>query len=130
MKIAIIIVRSLLGLLFVFSAVVVLFQVKMEQPKLSPEATTFMTGLMVTGYFMTLLKVVELICGLMLIVNRWAPLATVMLFPIIVNIVFYHVALGEPKEMPMAFVIVIANLFLAYAYRKNYKTLVMAKPLA
>lgn len=128
MKIAIIIVRSLWGLLFVFSAVVVLFKVPMEQPKLSQDATTFMTGLMATGYFMTLLKVTELICGLLLIVNRWAPLATVILFPISLNILFYHAYLDR-GSVGMAIVVILANLFLAYAYRKNYEGLLMAKPL-
>lgn len=129
MKIAIIIVRTLLGLLFVFSAVVILFNVQMEQPKLSPNAATFMTGLMATGYFMKLLKITELICGLLLIVNRWAPLATVALFPISVNIFFYHAFLTEPKEIPMAVIVLLANLFLAYAYRKNYVGLLEAKPI-
>jgi putative oxidoreductase len=130
MKIAIIIVRTLLGALFVFSAVVILFNIPMEQPKLSPEATAFMTGLMGSGYFIKLLKITELICGLLLIVNRWAPLATVALFPISVNIFFYHVFLTEPKDIPMAVIVLLANLFLAYAYRKNYVGLLAAKPIA
>jgi putative oxidoreductase len=129
MKIAIIVVRSLLGLLFVFSAVVVLFNVKMDQPAPTGNALTFMTGLMATGYFMTLLKVIELICGILLIVNYWAPLATVALFPIAVNITFFHVYLTEPKNWPMAIIILLADLFLAYAYRKNYAGLLMAKPI-
>jgi len=129
MKIAIIVVRSLLGLLFVFSAVVVLFKVPMDQPVPTGNALTFMTGLMATGYFMTLLKVVELICGILLIVNYCAALATVALFPIAVNITFFHVYLTEPKDWPMAIVVLLADLFLAYAYRKNYAGLLMAKPI-
>ncbi|MES2419009.1 MAG: DoxX family membrane protein [Bacteroidota bacterium] len=129
MKIAIIIVRSLLGLLFVFSAVVVLFKIPMEQPPMQENAKTFMMGLMATGYFLTLLKTIELICGLLLIVNYRAPLATVALFPIAVNILFYHAYLGEPKDLPTAIFVLLADLFLAYAYRKNYVGLVAAKPL-
>lgn len=129
MKIAIIIVRSLLGLLFVFGAVVVLFKVPMEQPPMTEGAKTFMTGIMAGGYFMTLLKTIELICGLLLIVNRWAPLATVALFPISVNIVFFHAFLDEPKNLPAALFVILANLFLAYAYRKNYVGLLLAKPV-
>lgn len=128
MKIAIIVIRSLFGLLFVFSAVVVLFKIPMEQPKLGENATTFMTGLMATGYFMTLLKVTELLCGLLLIVNRWAPLATVILFPISVNILCYHAFLAS-DGLSMAVLVILANLFLAYAYRKNYIGLCAAKPL-
>ncbi|MBB2144387.1 DoxX family membrane protein [Pedobacter sp. LMG 31464] len=129
MKIAIIIVRSLLGLMFVFAAVVVLFKIPMEQPPMTPGATAFMTGLMSGNYFMTLLKVIELICGILLIVNFWAPLATVVLFPITVNILFFHAFLDEPKNLPSALFLIAANLFLAYAYRKNYAGLLMAKPI-
>jgi len=129
MKISIIIVRSLLGLLFVFSAVVVLFKVPMDAPAPTGNALTFMTGLMATGYFMTLLKVVELICGILLIVNFWAPLATVAIFPISINILFYHVFLDKVENLPAALFVILANLFLAYAYRKNYAGLVAAKPV-
>ncbi len=130
MKIAIIVVRSLLGLLFVFSAIVVLFKVPMDAPVPTGNALTFMTGLMATGYFMTLLKVVELICGILLIANLWAPLATVALFPISINILFFHAFLDDPKNLPSAVFVILANLFLAYAYRKNYAGLLATKPLS
>ena len=130
MKIAIIVVRTLLGALYVFSAVVVLFNIKMgEMPKLGPEATAFMTGLAATGYFMKLLKITELVGGLLLIVNKWAPLATVILFPISLNIIFYHMALTPPNDWAASIFILLANLFLAYAYRKNYAGLLNSKPL-
>ncbi|MCY1530048.1 hypothetical protein D9M68_652220 [compost metagenome] len=128
MRIAIIIVRSLLGVLFVFGAVVFLFKVPMEQPPMTEGVKTFMTGIMAGGYFLTLLKVTELICGLLLILNRWAPLATVALFPICVNILFFHAFLDEPKNLPTAVLVLAANLFLAYAYRKNYVGLLAMKP--
>lgn len=130
MKIAIIVVRSLFGLLFVFSAVVVLFKVPMDAPPPTGDALTFMTGLMATGYFMTLLKVTELICGILLLVNIWAPLATVVLFPISLNILFFHAFLDDPKNLPTAVFVILANLFLAYAYRKNYMGLLAIKPLS
>lgn len=127
MKIAIAIVRVLLGALFVFSAAVVLFKIPMPQPKLGPAATSFMTGLMATGYFMKLLKVTELVCGLLLIINRWSPLATVILFPISLNILLFHFYLA-PEGLPTALFVLLANLFLAYAYRKNFVGLVAVKP--
>ncbi len=130
MKIAVTIVRVLLGALFVFSAVVVLFNIKMgPPPQMTPQAAAFSEAMMSTGYLMTLVKVTELICGILLIVNFWAPLATVILFPVSVNIVFFHVCLTEPKDIPMSIVVILANLFLAFAYRKNYVGLLMTKPI-
>ena len=129
MKIAIIAVRSLLGLLFIFGGIVVLFKVPMDAPPPTGNALTFMTGIMATGYFMTLLKVVELICGILLLINFCAPLATVALFPISVNILFFHAFLDDPKNLPTALFVILANLFLAFAYRKNYVGLLATKPL-
>jgi putative oxidoreductase len=129
MKITTTIVRILFGALFVFSAVVMLFNVPMEQPKLSEAATSFMGGLMATGYFIKFLKITELVLGLLLIINRWAPLATVAIFPIVINILLYHAFLTPANEVIIPILLLLANLYLAYQYRENYKGLLMQKPI-
>ncbi len=63
MKIAIIVVRLLMGLMFLFASLVVLFNL-MPHPEMKGNAKLFMDGIMATGYFMTLLKITELVCGL------------------------------------------------------------------
>ena len=55
MKIATIVVRMLMGLMFLFASIVVLFHL-MPQPPMKGNAKLFMDGIMATGYFMTLLK--------------------------------------------------------------------------
>ncbi len=124
MKIAIIIVRILMGLMFLFASIVVLFNL-MPHPEMKGNAKLFMDGIMATGYFMPLLKVTELACGLALVAGRFVPLATVVIFPITLNILFYHVFVA-PEGLPVAIPLMLANLFLAYACRKNYKTLLAA----
>jgi putative oxidoreductase len=125
MKIAIIVVRWLMGLMFLFASIVVLFKL-MPQPEMKGNAKLFMDGLAATGYFMTLLKLTELVCGLAFVCGRFVPLATVVIFPITLNILFYH-AFVEPAGLPVAIPLMLGNLFLAYACRKNYQTLVAAK---
>jgi putative oxidoreductase len=125
MKIAIIVVRLLMGLMFLFASIVVLFKL-MPQPEMKGNAKVFMDGLAATGYFMTLLKLTELVCGIAFVCGRFVPLATVVIFPITLNILFYH-AFVEPEGLPVAIPLMLGNLFLAYACRKNYKTLVAAK---
>lgn len=127
MKITVIIVRVLLGALFVFSAVTGLFNL-IPVPPLTGPIKTFMEGIVASGYLFKLIKITELVGGLALIVGRFTPLATVILFPISVNILFTNAILA-PEGLPVALFVIIANLFLAYAYRKNYATLVMAKPI-
>ena len=125
MKIAIIAVRTLMGLMFLFASIVVLFNL-MPHPEMKGNAKLFMDGIMATGYFMTLLKVTELVCGLAFVIGRFVPLATVVIFPITLNILLYH-AFVAPEGLPVAIPLILGNLFLAYACRKNYKTLLAAK---
>ena len=127
MKIAIIIVRVLLGALFIFSAAAVLFNL-VEQPPLTGAMLKFNDGMIATGYLLKLIKVTELICGIALVVGLFAPLATVVIFPISINIFFVHAFLA-PEGMPIAIFVILANLFLAYSYRKHYTSLFLAKPL-
>lgn len=125
MKIAVIIVRSLLGLLFLFSSIVVLFKL-VPQPPLTGGSKLFMEGLVASIYFIPLLKITELLCGLAFISGRFVPLATVVIFPVVLNILLYHAFLA-PEGLPIAILLLLANLFLAYAYRKNYALLVVPK---
>ncbi len=125
MKIAVIIVRTLMGLMFLFASIVVLFKL-VKQPEQTGNVKLFMDGLMATGYFMTLLKVTELVCGLAFVIGRFVPLATVVIFPITLNILLFH-AFVEPQGLAVAIPLMLGNLFLAYACRNNYKMLLAAK---
>jgi len=124
MKIAVIIVRLLMGLIFVASAIVVLFKL-VPVPPLEGDLKTFNEGIAAAKYFMPTLKSIELICGLALISGRFVPLATVVLFPITVNIFLFHAFLG-PEGLPVAIFLLAGNLFLAYVNRKKYQPLLTA----
>jgi putative oxidoreductase len=125
MKIAIIIVRMLMGLMFVMASVVFLFKLA-PQPELKGSVKLFMDGLTASGYLMYLLKITELVCGLAFISGRFVPLATVVIFPVTLNILFYAIFLGQ-ATLPVAITLMVANLFLAYACRNNYQTLLASK---
>ena len=125
MKIAVIIIRSLLGFIFLASAVVVLFNL-VQAPPLTGNVKIFNEGLMATGYFIPMLKVIELICGIALLSGLFVPLALVVLFPISVHIFAYHAVLA-PEGLVISIVILAANLFLAWHYRKSYEPLLRAR---
>jgi uncharacterized membrane protein YphA (DoxX/SURF4 family) len=125
MKIAAIIIRTLMGLMFLFSSVVVLFKL-VPQPELKGSVKVFMAGVNASVYLMSLIKTTELICSIALLLGRFVPLAVVVLFPIIVNIVCFHAFL-EPEGLPIAIALLLGDLFLAYYYRDNYKGLLVAK---
>jgi len=127
MKIAMIIVRTLMGLMFLFASVVVLFKINMgKMPEMSEANKTFMAGITASGYLMTFIKVTELVCAILFLIGRYVTLATVVIFPIVINILLTHIFVA-PEGVPTAAALLIGNLFLAYYYRKNYASLFVAK---
>ena len=120
-----IIVRTLMGLLLVFSAVAYFLMVMgvMPMPDIPPgPLKTFNEGLAASGYFFTLLKITELVCGLLLLIGRFVPLALVIISPVIVNIVLTHAFLAPEGVVPGLF-LALANIYLAYYYRDAFKPL-------
>ena len=127
MKILMVIVRTLMGLLFIFGSVVFFFFLdRFPPPPMEGAIKSFNEGLAASGYFFTLLKVTELVCGLLLVSGYFVPLALVVLSPIIVNIFFVHAVLDR-SGLPVAIFLVVANIFLAYYYRDAFKPLLTAK---
>jgi putative oxidoreductase len=128
MKIAITIARILLGLIYLVFGLNFFFQfLHMPQPTLSKEATGFETGLFGAGYFFPYMKVVEILSGIALIVNRYTAFFALIIFPVTLNIFLFHTILA-PAGAPMAIVMLVLNLFLGYAYRKYYATVFTAVP--
>ena len=125
MKIAMIIVRIVLGCMFLFSSAVYFLKL-FPQPAMTGNIKVFMDGLNAAVYLMPLIKTTEFVCSVALLSGRFVALAVVILFPVIINIVFVHCYLA-PAELPIAIALLIANLFLAYYYRDNYKGLLVAK---
>lgn len=128
MKIAMIIVRTLLGLLFIVSSIVYFLMVfgVFPMPEIDGAIKTFNEGLAASGYFFTLLKVTELICGILLITGRFVTLALVVLSPIIVNIFLVHLFLDR-TGLPVAIFVVLANIFLAWYHWDAFKPLLRPK---
>lgn len=121
MKWAVIVVRSLMGLLFLFASITFFFNL-ITPPPPTGAMKTFNDGLMASVYLMPTVKVLELVCGLAFLVGRFVPLATVLMAPIIVNILGVHLFLGR-EGLPVAILLVLANAFLAYHHRESYRPL-------
>ncbi|MDF3821940.1 DoxX family membrane protein [Leptospira sp. 96542] len=121
MKIAYTIVRVLMGALFVFSSAAYFFQL-IPTPELTGNMKEFNEGLTASGYFMTLLKGTEFVCGIAFIVGRLVPLASIVIAPVVINIFFVHVFLA-PEGLPIAIFLVVASGFVAYYNRNIYKPL-------
>lgn len=125
MKIATIIIRILFGVLLLFGSIPYFLNLY-PQPELLGKFKLFNEGINAALYLMPLVKAIELICGITFIINRFMPLATVLIFPISVNILFVNIFL-VPEGLLVGIFILLANLFLAYRYKEHYKTLFIAK---
>ena len=125
MKIAMIIVRTLMGLLLVVSSVTYLLMIMgiMPMPEMPAGAMkTFNEGLAASGYFFTLLKITEFVCGVLFLTGRFVPLAMVIISPVIVNIVLTHASLA-PEGIGPGLFLALGNIFLAYYYWDAFKPL-------
>lgn len=125
MKITLIVVRTLFGLLFLFASVTYFFDL-VPQPEVNGKVKLFQEGIAATVYLLPLVKFVELICGIAFVTGFFVPLATVLIFPVTLNITLYSVFLA-PEALGMGIIMLIVNLFLAYAHRENYQKLVALK---
>jgi uncharacterized membrane protein YphA (DoxX/SURF4 family) len=125
MKIALIIVRTLIGLMFLLSSIIYFLNL-VPQPDLTGNVKIFMDGIAASGYIMPVVKVFEFLCGLAFVSGRFVSLAIVLIFPIALNILLINTLL-MPSGLPIAIPLFLGILFLAYAHRENYKSLLAAK---
>jgi len=72
------------------------------------------------GYIMNMVGATEAIVGLLLIIKKWVPLALVMLVPISINLVMFHVMVNLPNIGP-ALAVAILNIYLLYRNWGAYK---------
>ncbi|MFS8103053.1 DoxX family membrane protein [Lentzea alba] len=120
-------VRILFGALFAFSGFTKLFGLGSQSMDGMPaEAVAFATALGESGFIMPITAVVELVAGVMLLVNRFAPLALALLAPLVVGIFGFHVLLA-PSGAAVAVVLAVAELYLAWAYRESFKPMLMPR---
>lgn len=130
MKIAVLIARVLLGLIFLVFGLNFFFHfsfLNMPQPAMSKEATAFSGGLWGSGYFFQYMKVIEIISGFFLLINRFTAFFVLVLLPISVNIFLFHAILA-PAGLPVGAAVIVLELFLCVAYLKYYKSVFTAVP--
>src|SRR5688572_983049 len=101
-------VRILFGALFAFSGFTGLFNLGPQSMEGMPaEAVAFATALGESGFIMPVTKAVELVAGIMLLANRFAPLALALLAPLVIGIFGFHTLLA-PSGAAMAIVLAVA----------------------
>lgn len=118
--------RVLLGILLFVPGLNGFLNFLPPPPTALPE---FAEALMKTGYMFPLIKGTEVLAGVLLLTNRFVPLALAIVAPVVVNIVAFHAFLA-PEGMVIPIVLLALHLSLAWSYRKLYRPMLAlrAKP--
>lgn len=117
--------RILLGLiLFVFG--LNKFLQFIPAPPLEGPAADYMGGLAKSVYFFPLLALTEMALGLAFLTGRWVALALVILAPVALNMVLFHLFLAPSGIGPAAFVFVL-GLVITKEHFAKYKPILQAK---
>src|SRR5881296_2238521 len=118
MKIVTLIARLLLGLMFVVLGLNGFLNFINMGPMPSGLAGQFMGALAQSHYFWVV-AALQVAGGALLLVNRFVPLALVLLGPVIVNIICYHVFVNPSGAVPAA-VVTVLWLIVFYGNRQNF----------
>lgn len=114
---------GLLGALFIMAGMVMLLNLAPDMPpppEGSPQAL-FMGAFATTGY-LTFVKVLEVIGGVLVAIPFTRNIGLLVLGPIIVNILAFHafITKGEGLFSPMILVIVALALYLLWVGRRAF----------
>lgn len=117
MKIAVLVTRILLGLVFVVFGLNGFLNFIPQGPLPPGFAGQWITVLIGSHYFI-FVAAVQVIGGVLLLINRYLTLGLVLLGPVIVNILLYH-TLMDHTGLPLAIVVALLWVLLAYHARRN-----------
>lgn len=119
MRIVVIIARILLGAMFVFSGLNIFFN--WATPK---ELPTGLPGeymhVMFTSHYIWVVGACQFIGGLLLLIGRYVTLGVVILGPVLVNILAYHISM-DIKGIPPGIVCSILWAIVAWSKRDNLR---------
>ncbi len=121
MKIAVLIARILLGLIFTVFGLNGFFHfLPMQLPP--GDSGTLFTIMFKYGW-LTFISALYVIAGVLLLIGRYIGVALTILGPIIVVILLYHVTM-MPQGLPMALFVALLEVFLIYAHWHHFDAVV------
>lgn len=91
-------------------------------PEMSDSANAFMGAINSAKFIFPLIGLIEIVSGILLLAKKAMPFALIMVLPILVNAMIFHVSLN-PEGMLFATICFVCNIFLLYHNRESYKTL-------
>jgi putative oxidoreductase len=110
------VLRIILGLLILLGALTHITNTKEGEMANS----VFITALVDTGYLWPIIGITELLTGLAILAGRFVPLSLILLAPITLNILLFHLSHPSPDGIGIALAIILPQLGLAWLYRMHF----------
>src|SRR6266481_2312880 len=129
MRIAILISRILLGVGFIIFGLNILHPFMTTPPPPEGSLAAKFVGVMVKTHWMGLVGILQLLGGILVLICRTAPLGLVLLGPILVNILAFHIFLQGGQGIAPGLVFSVLEIFLIYAYRSYFRAIFTASAL-
>lgn len=90
--------------------------------EMPPAAANFLESLEATGYAFYVVAILEILIAILLLLKKWVPFALILLAPLSVNILLFHLFL-DISDVIVAIGIFGLNVLLMYKYWKAYRPL-------
>jgi uncharacterized membrane protein YphA (DoxX/SURF4 family) len=128
MKIAVLIARILLGLIFVFFGLNGFLNF-LHAPMPPGQAGQYL-AVLGGSFYMQFVSLVELVGGVLLLSGQFIPLALVLLGPVLVNILLFHISF-QPAGLPPGILSTLLWFIIFFGYRRSFAGIFEQKtPLA
>jgi putative oxidoreductase len=120
------IARILLGLVFAFFGANILHPF-LPNPGPPPGVAGQFAGALFASHYLYLIGAVQVIGGLLVLVNRYTVLGLTLLGPVIVNILTFHLLMDLRGIVP-GLVVTVLWLLLFFRYRQYFSSLFVQRP--
>ena len=124
MNIARIVARILIGLLFVFAGACGFL---ITTPPAVPGLAGTLNHAFYLSHWVWFLAVVQMAIGLLLLINRYVPVALIMLAAFLYNSFGFHITMA-PSGLWAPIVVTALGLVIAWPYRALFAPIFAAKP--
>jgi uncharacterized membrane protein YphA (DoxX/SURF4 family) len=119
------IIRILMGLMFLVFGLNGFLNF-IPAPKDMPQEIMNVSSALMKAGFMNVVSGTEVLVALMLLANRFVPLALALLAPVVVGIITFHIAIA-PATIGPGIVVLVMELYLAWVYRGAFRPMLRAK---
>jgi putative oxidoreductase len=95
----------------------------MDLPKMSMGATATMIAFSKSGWLMQLVAVVEIAGGILFALPKYRPLGVIVLLPVIVGILLFHIV-QEPSGLVPAIIMTALAGYVIFENQDRYKPMI------